>query len=264
MENERSIENNVTKTFLYHCIDLKETSDMFSGISLDKLKAQKKDRDKWSSLGLRAKSLKVKVKLKIDNQYKYFAQKDEAGNFLVDESGRVVIRDYIEETIIYQKNGNIRLNLSKMAYELQECFWFSTISVLMKCKFENKCFKESYILRLIPKENTFEIEPRTRVDVSEFKDINISANDFCELIKIIEQLSSNSKFRIAAGGRSDSKDRPNKITNAGQWKNASDFQELELGISNCIYYLASENSDNGPAKMYIGEATVSGNRWGRF
>ena len=187
------------------------------------------------------------------------AQKDRLGNFLVDESGRVKTQDYIEETIIYQK-GKIRLNLSKIAYELQEYFWFSTISILMNCKFENDCFKESYLLTLIPEENTFLITPQSRVDVSKMKDIQLSANDSCNLIKIIESLSTNSRLRIAVGEKPDSKERPNKITKAGQWKNASDFQESELGISNCIYYLASENSENGPARMYIGEATVSGKR----
>ena len=73
MGNIRRVEKTVTKRFLHHCVDLPEKSDIFRGISLNKIKEQKEDRDKFSSLRLRTEGLKVKVKLIIDGHPKYFA-----------------------------------------------------------------------------------------------------------------------------------------------------------------------------------------------
>lgn len=246
----------VNKTLLTWCLPLSKDNNLWNSVSDESLKELEKQSDK-----------------RINN---IFNKRSECTNIniaLLDVDGTCIVK--VKETVIYQKKGNgnnqIRINLSKISLELQKIFWFTTITTIInnkvyndnQIKFESDIFKEK--IEIIPvidpvngEKSGICIKPLTVVS-SDMICTAVKEKEVKSLLKIIHDVMNSNTYRFVKNKNNGNK-HTNKIINAGQWKDATEFHGIDTAMLNSIYYLASEPKHGEPANLYIGEAKESGGR----
>lgn len=247
---------NVNKTLLTWCIPLSVDNKLWKAVSDESIEQLKNQGDERinSVFNMRSEPTYINIRL-------------------LDVNGDCIVE--VGETVIYQKKDNgdaqIRVNLSKISFELQKIFWFTTMTTIMnnnvvnddKLKFESDIFKEK--VKIIPvvdplneKHSGICIKPLTVVS-SDMLCSGVKEKEVNYLLKMIQDIMNSNTYRLVKN-QNKSEKHTNKIINAGQWKDASEFHGIDTAMINSIYYLASEPRDGEPANLYIGEAQESGGR----
>lgn len=253
---DNNITLNVNKTLLTWCIPLSLDNKLLKAVSDESIETLKKQHYERVNRPFNMRSETTYINIR-----------------LVDVNDNCIVE--VRETVIYQKDNNdnerIRINLSKISLELQKIFWFTTMTNIInnnveendKIKFQSDIFKES--VKIIPvvdpkngKSSGICIKPLTVVS-SGMSCSDIKKEEVNGLLKMIEDIANSNTFRLVKN-QNKSEKHINKIINAGQWKDASEFHGIETAMINSIYYLASEPRDGEPSNLYIGEAQESGGR----
>ncbi len=252
----------IQKTILTWRIDINinEYNDFCKQFDINQLKKQEQERELFKQKSYR-NEIKVKLKLLIDGKYEKFVKEDIDENIVFDNQGHKEYCDYVWVTV--SKGDNIiHLNTSRMAYELQDVFTFSTMKTIYEDSLKGN-FKDPFFVEKIAVEfeqDAIVLSPEKVVDIDQIDVNSIKADDYKALLCILQKMMNTSQFRLQAKSEKKNSDKFNRIVSAGEWKDASQFTEEELRIPNCIYYLIAEPVKGVPTKMYIGEAKSSGGR----